>query len=222
MKTLAGGACAVAMLAALAAGASAQTLQIAVDQSPVGLDPHLATAFSTQLVNSAIYEGLTAIDADLRVVPALAASWTVSPDGLTYVFRLRPNARFHDGKPVTPADVAASVARVRDPKTGSPFASRFAMVKSVDTDGADGVRIEPRHALGAAAGPVGGARHRAGRRDRSGAPSRRDRALRVPRMGGQHADRARPQRGLLGCRSAEAHRTALQHRARGGDAPAWA
>ncbi|HEY5302028.1 MAG TPA: ABC transporter substrate-binding protein, partial [Acetobacteraceae bacterium] len=97
--------------------------------------------FSTQLVDSAIYEGLTAIDADLRVVPALAASWTVSPDGLTYVFRLRPDSRFHDGKAVTPADVAASVARVRDPKTGSPFASRFAMVKTVEPDGADGVRI---------------------------------------------------------------------------------
>ncbi|MEO8713710.1 MAG: ABC transporter substrate-binding protein, partial [Acetobacteraceae bacterium] len=84
---------------------------------------------------------LTAIDADLRVVPALAASWTVSPDGLTYSFRLRPSARFHDGKPVTPDDVAASIARVRDPKTGSPFASRFAMVKAVEADGTDGVRI---------------------------------------------------------------------------------
>ena len=122
MSTLIGGACAVAMLAVLAGGARAQTLRIAVDQSPVGLDPHVATAFSTQLVNSAIYEGLTAIDADLRVVPALAASWTVSPDGLTYVFRLRPKARFHDGKAVTPDDVIASIARVRDPKTGSPFA----------------------------------------------------------------------------------------------------
>lgn len=141
MGTLAGGLCAVAMLAAVATGAGAQTLQIAVDQSPVGLDPHVATAFSTQLVDSAIYEGLTAIDADLRVVPALAASWTVSPDGLTYVFRLRPNARFHDGKAMTPADVAASIARVRDPKTGSPFASRFAMVTTVEPDGADGVQI---------------------------------------------------------------------------------
>ena len=141
MKILVGGACAVAILAALATSAVAQTLQIAVDQSPVGLDPHIATAFSTQLVDSAIYEGLTAIDADLRVVPALAASWTVSPDGLTYVFRLRPDSRFHDGKAVTPADVAASVARVRNPKTGSPFASRFAMVKTVEPDGADGVRI---------------------------------------------------------------------------------
>ena len=130
----------IAMVAA-APAAGAQVLEIATDQSPVGLDPHIATAFSTTMVLSTIYEGLTAIDADLHVVPALAESWTASPDGLTYTFRLRGGAFFHDGKKVTPADIAASVARVRDPKTGSPLASRFAMVDRVETDGDTGVRF---------------------------------------------------------------------------------
>jgi peptide/nickel transport system substrate-binding protein len=121
--------------------ARAQVLEIATDQSPVGLDPHVATAFSTTMVLSTIYEGLTAIDRNLDVVPVLAASWTVSPDGLTYTFHLRPDATFHDGKALTPADVVASVARVRDPKTGSPFASRFAMVDRVEPDGDHGVRF---------------------------------------------------------------------------------
>jgi peptide/nickel transport system substrate-binding protein len=134
----------------LAAGtARAQTLEIAVDQSPVGLDPHVATAFSTIQIDSNIYEGLTAIDADLRTQPALAQSWTVSPDGLTYDFRLREGAKFHDGSPVTPADVIASVNRVRDPKTGSPYGSRFAGVTSVTADGTDGVRF----VLGAPSAP---------------------------------------------------------------------
>jgi peptide/nickel transport system substrate-binding protein len=128
-------------LGAAAIPAPAQVLEIATDQSPVGLDPHVATAFSTTMVLSTIYEGLTAISPDLRVVPALAESWTVSPDGLTYTFRLRANAKFHDGKALTPADVVASVARVRDPKTGSPFASRFAMVGTVVPDGDHGVRF---------------------------------------------------------------------------------
>ena len=101
-------------LGAAALSARAQVLEIATDQSPVGLDPHVATAFSTTMVLSTIYEGLTAIDADLHVVPALADSWTVSPDGLTYTFRLRPSVTFHDGKKLGPADVVASVARVRD------------------------------------------------------------------------------------------------------------
>jgi peptide/nickel transport system substrate-binding protein len=119
----------------------AQVLDIATDQSPVGLDPHVATAFSTTMVLSTIYEGLTAIDAGLHVVPALAESWTVSPDGRTYTFRLRANARFHDGKPLTPADVIASVARVRDPRTGSPYASRFAVVARVEADGDHAVTV---------------------------------------------------------------------------------
>jgi peptide/nickel transport system substrate-binding protein len=131
----------LAIVAPLATAARAQILEIATDQSPVGLDPHVATAFSTQIVLSTIYEGLTAIDPDLHTVPALAESWTISPDGLTYVFHLRANAVFHDGARVTPADVVASVARVRDPKTGSPFASRFVMLDQIEPAGADDVRF---------------------------------------------------------------------------------
>ena len=126
-------------IAALAAtlltpvAASAQTLEIATDQSPVGLDPHVATAFSTALITSVVYEGLTAIDAGLRVVPALAESWTVSPDGTVYSFKLRDKALFHNGRAMTSADIEASIARVRDTKTGSPLASRFTAIKSVTT-----------------------------------------------------------------------------------------
>ena len=56
-----------ALALSLPLAARAQTLEIATDQSPVGLDPHVATAFSTALIDSNIYEGLTAIDKDLRV-----------------------------------------------------------------------------------------------------------------------------------------------------------
>ncbi|HEY2131409.1 MAG TPA: ABC transporter substrate-binding protein [Acetobacteraceae bacterium] len=118
-----------------------QTLEIATDQSPNGLDPQLATAFSTALIDSNIYEGLTAIDQDLRVVPALSDRWTVSADGLVYTFHLRNGAVFHNGREVTPQDIIANLARVRDPKTGSPFASRLAGVKDVSAAGADGVSI---------------------------------------------------------------------------------
>ncbi len=133
--------CGAALAAVAAASASAQNLEIATDFSPVGLDPHVATAFSTVMIDSVIYEGLTAIDASLHVVPALAASWTVSADGLTYDFTLRPNATFQNGRAMTPQDVIASIARVRDPKTGSPYASRFAAIASVAATGAHGVRI---------------------------------------------------------------------------------
>ena len=120
---------------------AANVLEIATDQSPVGLDPHVATSFATQLVTGVIYEGLTAIDAKLAVVPALAQSWTVDDDGKTYRFVLRSGAKFHNGRAVTPADVVASIARVRDTKTGSPYASRFTAITDVAADGAAAVKI---------------------------------------------------------------------------------
>ena len=117
--------------------AAAQTLEIATDQSPVGLDPHVATAFSTLMIDSNIYEGLTAIDRDLRTVPALAESWTISPDGLVYAFKLRAGATFHNGRAVTAQDVVASIERVRDPKTASPLASRFTGISKVEATGGE-------------------------------------------------------------------------------------
>ena len=121
--------------------ASGQTLEIAVEQSPVGLDPHMVTALASLVISGNIYEGLTGIDKNLAVVPELAASWTLSPDRLTYTFTLRKGALFHDGAPVTAADVIASLTRVRDAKTGSPLASRLALVQSMEAKGADTVAI---------------------------------------------------------------------------------
>src|SRR5437773_1858835 len=77
--------CCLATLASLVGPARAAPLELAVDASPAGLDPHIITAFSSAVVvNGTVYEGLTAIDKDLAVVPGLAASWTTSPDGLSY------------------------------------------------------------------------------------------------------------------------------------------
>jgi peptide/nickel transport system substrate-binding protein len=107
------------------------TLEIAVSQSPVGLDPDLATAFSTFAVVGQIYEGLVELNADLQLEPALATSWTVSDDNLTYTFRLRKGVTFHNGRPMTSKDVVYSFDRLMDPKTGSPLASNFSQVASV-------------------------------------------------------------------------------------------
>jgi peptide/nickel transport system substrate-binding protein len=131
----------LASLLLLPLAAAAQTLEIATDQSPVGLDPHVATAFSTALIDSNIYEGLTAIDKDLRIVPSLAESWTVSPDGLTYSFHLRAGASFHNGRAMTAQDVIANIERVRDPKTGSPIGSRFTGIKTMEAVGANELRL---------------------------------------------------------------------------------
>jgi peptide/nickel transport system substrate-binding protein len=124
----------------LGAAASAQVLEIGYDQNPAGLDPHLATAFSTFSINNGlIYEGLTAIDKDLRVQPGLASRWTIAPDGKTYTFTLRPGVRFHDGSAMDSTDVAASIRRVLSKDIASPLASRLAAVDAVATPDANTV-----------------------------------------------------------------------------------
>jgi peptide/nickel transport system substrate-binding protein len=118
--------------------AQAQVLEAAVDGSPAGLDPHLITAFNSfQIVNGTIYEGLTAIDKDLRIVAGLAQSWTMTPDGKVYAFKLVSGATFHDGSTMTADDVVASLNRVVSKDIASPLASRLAaMDKAVAKDAA--------------------------------------------------------------------------------------
>ncbi len=123
------------VLAPAAAFAQQGTLQIAVDQAPVGLDPDIVTAFSSFAVVDQIYEGLLEVNGKLQLEPALATDWTVSSDGLSYVFNLRHGVKFHNGREMTSADVVYSFNRIMDPKTGSPQASRFSQVASIDATG---------------------------------------------------------------------------------------
>ncbi|MGJ3263275.1 MAG: ABC transporter substrate-binding protein [Salinarimonas sp.] len=123
-----------ALVAAMSVGASAvgaQTLELAVADSPAGLDPHIVTAFTSfQVVNGTVYEALTEVGPDLRIRPSLAESWEVSDDGLTYTFTLREGVSFHDGSAMTAEDVVASIERVKSEAIGSPLASRVAAVES--------------------------------------------------------------------------------------------
>ena len=139
-----------AFMTSLASFAAAAPLQVAGDASPTGLDPHVVTAFASVMINSNIYEGLTVLDKNLAVAPGVAESWTVSPDGLAYVFNLNPKATFHNGKAVTPADVIASLNRVKDTKTASPYAIRFGMVADASVTGANQVTFK----LSAASAPL--------------------------------------------------------------------
>lgn len=130
---------AIAACAALCLGAaSAQVLEIGTDQSPAGLDPHVVPAFSSVMITMGnIYEGLTFIDKNLTPQPLLATSWTVSGDGLNYRFKIKKGVKFHNGREMTADDVVASFKRVLDPKTSSPHATRFGMVKTVSVQGGD-------------------------------------------------------------------------------------
>jgi peptide/nickel transport system substrate-binding protein len=93
-------------LLCLAAGlARAETATIAVAADPGHLNPAISTAGPLHAVAAPMFSGLVALGEDGAPEPDLAESWTVAPDGLTVRFRLRADARFHDGAPVTAEDV---------------------------------------------------------------------------------------------------------------------
>ncbi len=104
-------------------------LRIALSARPLGLDPHLGGDFHTFSVLANVYDGLTRLDAHLRVEPALAERWE-SPDELTWVFRLRRGVHFHDGRLLSSEDVVFSLIRARD-HPGSTCASYLVSVESV-------------------------------------------------------------------------------------------
>lgn len=78
-----------------------------------------------------IFDGLFSYDNDLKPIPQLALSWSATPDGLAYTFKLRPGVKWHDGKDFSAEDVAFSILRL---KVAQPRGrATFANVKEVQT-----------------------------------------------------------------------------------------
>ena len=92
---------------------------------PPTLDPHLTTDATSATIIVEIFGGLVTIDPNLQIVGDLASHWEVLNDGKTYVFHIRSNATFHDGRPVTAQDVKWSMERATDPETLSLVADQY-------------------------------------------------------------------------------------------------
>lgn len=97
---------------------------VLIDSQPRTLDPALTHGGPSGPIG-AIFSGLVTLDTDLQVQPELAERWEVSQDGRHYTFYMRPEAAFHDGRPVTAQDVIDSWERAADPKTGSDTAATY-------------------------------------------------------------------------------------------------
>ena len=85
---------------------------------------------------SGAYYADEAVDKDLKVVPSLAESWTISSDAKSYIFKLRPNVTFHDGSPMDAEDVVSTIKRVQSKEMASPFASRLSAIPELVPDAA--------------------------------------------------------------------------------------
>lgn len=95
-------------------------------------DPARSTARSAGEALTFLGDTLTSLDWDMRTVrPGLATSWTVSPDGKLYTFKLRGDVTFCDGRRMTADDVAYTIKRFVDPATRSPVRWRAGPVKDV-------------------------------------------------------------------------------------------
>jgi peptide/nickel transport system substrate-binding protein/oligopeptide transport system substrate-binding protein len=96
------------------------------------LDPAQAVFKMDVMLVQQIYDGLTAFDRHLRVVPALAKFWEISPDGRTYTFELRENARFHNGRRVTAEDCVFSFERLLTPGLNEHNYHYFSRIEGAD------------------------------------------------------------------------------------------
>ncbi|KPQ08682.1 MAG: peptide/nickel transport system substrate-binding protein [Saliniramus fredricksonii] len=97
-------------LGALAQPVEAQTLRAVKHSDLRVLDPIITTAYMSRNHGYMVFDTLVALDANFEVQPQMA-DWEISDDGMTYRFTLRDGLMFHDGEPVRPADVIASISR---------------------------------------------------------------------------------------------------------------
>jgi ABC-type dipeptide/oligopeptide/nickel transport system permease component/ABC-type transport system substrate-binding protein len=114
--------------------ASAQDqLVLAVPLEPPNLDPTSGAAAAVDsIVYGNVFEGLTRITQSGDVVPALAESWDISADGLTYVFHLRRDVRFHDGTGFDASDVKYSLDRALAPDSTNAQKALLSAISQVD------------------------------------------------------------------------------------------
>ena len=104
------------------AQASTSDLNVMLETPVESLDPQQATDGTSFEVIADYTDGLMQMDADGKSVPAIAESYDVSTDGLTYTFHLRKDAKWSNGDPVTAADFVFGWQRAVDPSVASEYA----------------------------------------------------------------------------------------------------
>jgi oligopeptide transport system substrate-binding protein len=110
--------------------ADQQVLTRGLDDTPRSLDPLLVNDVPGQRVADDLFEGLTRAGIDGKAVPGVASSWESSTDGRSWIFHLRPEARWSNGAPVTAADFVYAWRREVDPKTGAQNAEGLAPIEN--------------------------------------------------------------------------------------------
>jgi len=93
------------------------------------LIPILASDTSSSQIVSMLFNGLVKYSKGLKIIPDLAESWRIQDDGLTIIFHLKKDVKWHDGHPFTSADVEFTYKKLIDPDTLTPYGGDFEKVK---------------------------------------------------------------------------------------------
>ena len=123
---------ALGLLTLLPAAAGAQNLTIAIGGSPTSLDPHFYNASPNSSLVSHLFDRLVEQDARARIRPMLAESWAPVSETV-WEFKLRPNVRWHDGRPFTADDVVFTIGRVPNvPNSPASFAGFVRAIQRIE------------------------------------------------------------------------------------------
>ena len=113
--------------------ATGKTLTIALVEEPETLNPYITQLFTSYKVLWGVMDTLLRFDKSFKLGPGLAESYTISDDGLSYMFKLRKGVTWHDGQPFTASDVVATWKIITDPKFGAFNPLGWDKITAIDT-----------------------------------------------------------------------------------------
>src|ERR1700720_2657229 len=107
------------------------SLTFLIESNPANLDPRYATDAQSQHIDGLLFSSLLERDEQMNLRGDLAEPWD-TPDPRTYVFHLRKDVRFQDGRPLTSADVKSTFEFMMNPANKSPKRGAFRLVTSIE------------------------------------------------------------------------------------------
>src|SRR6266496_2649770 len=110
---------------------AADTVVMIIESSPLNLDPRVGTDAQSERIGKLIFDALVHRDEKFQVQPWLAERWEI-PDPQTYIFHLRHDVRFHDGRQLTSADVKWTLDSIISGKPRTPKTSTFRFVDRIE------------------------------------------------------------------------------------------
>jgi peptide/nickel transport system substrate-binding protein len=107
------------------------TVVMLIESSPTNLDPRVGTDAQSERIDELIFDALLRRDDHFNLLPALAERWE-NPDPLTYIFHIQRGVKFHDGRPLTSADVKWTFDSVLNGTIRTPKLAAFKPIASVE------------------------------------------------------------------------------------------